>query len=41
MKNIKHIDKRKLASRILASILVALMLIGSVATLLYYIFANK
>ena len=32
-------DKGKMATRILAGILAALMLLGSVGTLLYYIFA--
>ena len=34
----KH-DKSKIAARILAGILVAFMLLGSVGTILYYIFA--
>jgi len=33
------IDKSKIATRILAGALAALMLLGSVGTLLYYIFA--
>ena len=32
-------DKGKMATRILAGVLAALMLLGSVGTLLYYIFA--
>lgn len=35
----KQHEKGKIATRILAGILVALMLLGSVGTLLYYIFA--
>ena len=35
----KKIDKSKIATKILAGILVALMLLGSIGTLLYYIFA--
>jgi len=34
----KH-DKSKIATRILAGVLVAFMLLGSIGTLLYYIFA--
>lgn len=34
----KH-NKGKIATKIMAGILVALMLLGSVGTLLYYIFA--
>lgn len=34
----KH-DKSKITTRILAGVLVALMLLGSIGTVLYYIFA--
>ena len=34
----KH-DKSKFAARILAGVLIALMLLGSIGTVLYYIFA--
>ena len=35
----KNQDKSKMATKILAGLVVALMLLGSVGTLLYYIFA--
>ena len=35
----KKPDKSKIATKILAGILIALMLLGSVGTVLYYIFA--
>ena len=38
-KDMKKHDKSKIATRILAGVLVALMLLGSIGTVLYYIFA--
>ena len=37
----KKIDKRKLATRIIASIMAVLMIVGMCGTLLYYIFGPK
>ena len=34
----KRHDKNKIAARVLAGVLVALMLLGSIGTVLYYIF---
>lgn len=41
MKQIKQRDKAKIATRIMAGILAALMVLGTVGTLLYYIFAQN
>ena len=41
MKQTKTRDKAKIATRIMAGVLAALMVLGTVGTLLYYLFTTQ